>query len=383
MVIPQRRQPYFLFLLGTIICSAILAAVTLHLLYKDSVVIYQPLHSSIEGVGAMAAILMSLLLLHIHQGDERKRLDCFILSLGFLMLGILDGFHSVSTLRHGLVLLRSFANICSSFWFALLWLPSLARHASKIKYVHWKITALCIGLGLLATFCRDIFPSTRLNGNFTPFMILINLAAGMFSLAAGIKFFFEFLRYSTTESYLFACMFLLLGLSGIEYTVSGVWSYLWWLCHAEHCLAYTVVFIYMCRMFLWNKNELVKMNIHLEERIADRTAQLSAEVAERTRYAAQRDQVIAELREADARIRTLTGLLPTCASCKRIRNADGDWEQMETYIQNHSTAKFSHGLCLSCAKKLYPNIFDERVEDFGPPYQDKIHVLPLENGDLL
>lgn len=102
------------------------------------------------------------------------------------------------------------------------------------------------------------------------------------------------------------------------------------------------------------ENALKELNDTLEERIVERTAALSKEVAERKRYGQERDKVIAELQEAHLQIKTLTGLLPTCASCKKIRNSEGDWEQMESYIQRHSNAQFTHGICHECAKILYP-----------------------------
>ena len=67
----------------------------------------------------------------------------------------------------------------------------------------------------------------------------------------------------------------------------------------------------------------------------------------------------AELRKAMDEIKTLRGFIPICASCKRIRNDEGFWEQIEIYISNHSDATFSHGCCQECAKKLYPDYVDE------------------------
>jgi hypothetical protein len=54
-------------------------------------------------------------------------------------------------------------------------------------------------------------------------------------------------------------------------------------------------------------------------------------------------------------IKSLTGLLPICASCKKIRDSKGYWNQIESYIQKHSEAEFSHGLCEACSKELYGN----------------------------
>lgn len=63
------------------------------------------------------------------------------------------------------------------------------------------------------------------------------------------------------------------------------------------------------------------------------------------------------LEEALAQVKTLSGLLPICSSCKKIRNDDGYWQQIEIYIRDHSQAEFSHSLCPDCAKKLYPEMY--------------------------
>ena len=70
----------------------------------------------------------------------------------------------------------------------------------------------------------------------------------------------------------------------------------------------------------------------------------------------ERDKLIAELQKALAKVRTLSGMLPICASCKRIRDDTGYWNQIESYIRDHSEADFSHGICPECAQKLYPDI---------------------------
>jgi hypothetical protein len=60
-----------------------------------------------------------------------------------------------------------------------------------------------------------------------------------------------------------------------------------------------------------------------------------------------------ELRNAARNVRTLRGLIPICASCKRIRDDEGYWRQIETYVRDHSEADFSHGICPACLEKLY------------------------------
>jgi len=72
-----------------------------------------------------------------------------------------------------------------------------------------------------------------------------------------------------------------------------------------------------------------------------------------------------ELQDSLAKVKTLSGLLPICASCKKIRNDQGYWSQIEVYIRDHSEAEFSHGLCPDCVKKLYPEIQIDSMKD--PP----------------
>jgi hypothetical protein len=63
-----------------------------------------------------------------------------------------------------------------------------------------------------------------------------------------------------------------------------------------------------------------------------------------------------ELQEALSEIKTLSGLLPICASCKKIRDDKGYWNQIEAYIRDRSEAEFSHSICPECAKRLYSEL---------------------------
>lgn len=65
-----------------------------------------------------------------------------------------------------------------------------------------------------------------------------------------------------------------------------------------------------------------------------------------------------ELQDALSKVKLLGGLLPICASCKKIRDDKGYWQQIEAYIRDHSEAEFSHGICPECARTLYPEYFN-------------------------
>ena len=81
---------------------------------------------------------------------------------------------------------------------------------------------------------------------------------------------------------------------------------------------------------------------------------LNAHIKKIDRLNGEKDKIIKELKIAIDEIKTLKGIIPICASCKKIRDDKGYWSQIELYIKNHSEADFSHSICPECAKKLYP-----------------------------
>jgi PAS domain S-box-containing protein len=73
----------------------------------------------------------------------------------------------------------------------------------------------------------------------------------------------------------------------------------------------------------------------------------------------EREKLIRELQNAINKVKTLSGLLPICAGCKKIRDDGGYWNQIENYISDHSEAEFSHGMCPECQRKFYPELFKD------------------------
>jgi hypothetical protein len=78
---------------------------------------------------------------------------------------------------------------------------------------------------------------------------------------------------------------------------------------------------------------------------------------------------ISRLEEALQNVKTLKGFLPICANCKKIRDDEGYWQQIEEYIMDHSDADFTHGICNECVGKLYPEYsqkFEEKMKKDSP-----------------
>jgi hypothetical protein len=112
-----------------------------------------------------------------------------------------------------------------------------------------------------------------------------------------------------------------------------------------------------------NQKRLYRSNLELDRRVAAQTATLEQsntllkkEIEIRTKIEKDLRDNAERLEKALSRVKTLSGLLPICASCKKIRDDKGYWNQIETYLDQHSNATFSHGICPDCAQRLYPNV---------------------------
>lgn len=104
---------------------------------------------------------------------------------------------------------------------------------------------------------------------------------------------------------------------------------------------------------------IMKIGDMMQQKLNILTAELQVEVESRKRAEAEKEQVIEKLKGALAKVNQLSGLLPICSSCKKIRDDKGYWNQIEAYIRDHSEAEFTHSLCPECSRKLYPELFRE------------------------
>jgi len=84
-----------------------------------------------------------------------------------------------------------------------------------------------------------------------------------------------------------------------------------------------------------------------------------------------RKEMISELQQALEKVKLLSGLIPICANCHKIRDDEGYWQKIDSFIEKHSEAEFSHGLCLDCAEKLYGDKKWFKREDYEKKYGEK------------
>jgi PAS domain S-box-containing protein len=104
----------------------------------------------------------------------------------------------------------------------------------------------------------------------------------------------------------------------------------------------------------------LSVNASLLDRIADEDTgvivSIWRNITERKHAETEREKLIKELQKALDDVKVLSGLLPICSFCKKVRNDDGYWNQIEKYFSDYSELKFSHSVCQECAEEHYPGI---------------------------
>jgi hypothetical protein len=306
-----------------ILIFALLATIALGILSGRTLSVNEPLHSSMEALGAMCAIVLAVFLL---QGKYEQDIEHYTpLALGFLGMGVFSGFHASSRPGHAFIFFYSMANLAGSAGAALIWFPGFAQWAGKVnRRIAWKLAGVLIALGAVIAEHQQQLPAMIRNGVFTPAAISINLVAGILFISAAVFFLIDFNESRKRESYLFSCLYLLFGLAEVEFPFSAAWNANWWFWHLQRLVAYLVVLYFLFNAF--------------------------------QRIAREREHLILQLHDAVAEVKQLSGLLPICAACKKIRDTKGQWKQIEDYISRHSEAEFSHGLCPDCSEKAFSEL---------------------------
>lgn len=190
--------------------------------------------------------------------------------------------------------------------------------------------------------------------------------------------------------------------ASIAFLLSTPWNHMWWLAHAISGAGFFLLGYAVMRAHQTTKSfGSIYSEVELYDTLHARTAalesanqqleengrQLVQALEDRQREAKERERLIVDLEAALSKVRTLSGLLPICSSCKNIRDDQGYWKQMEAYISEHSEAEFSHGMCPHCAQTLYPDVYASLFPEKGlagltdRPLEQKESAAPAIDGE--
>lgn len=263
------------------------------------------------------------------------------LGTGFLFAAVLGLLHILS--YKGMEIFRGYdANLPTQLWIAMRYLETCAVLGAFLfldrKGNPWialagfaAVTAVLIA----ATFGR-MFPDCFVEGSgLTPFKIGSEFVIALSLLAANgmlyrrrARFDRHVLRFLYAANFAGAAAEMSFTLYVDVFGLSNL---------IGHLLRLTAVYLIY--------RAIIDIGLNRPFDVLFRNLQASSDAQEK---------LIGELKDALGQVTTLKGMLPICASCKKIRNDHGYWEQVEVYIRDHSEAEFSHSICPECASRLYP-----------------------------
>jgi len=209
--------------------------------------IHIPFHSAIETIGAIAAIVTSLVLIKRFQQEQ---LDIFFMvATGMICMGILDLFHAMCMPGEAFIFLHSIASLMGGIFFLMAWLPKPVNkeYMGEQQWILWAAIIVCVSIGLRAIFFPEYVPQIikLFDGSFTLPAITINMIAGILFLISTPKYYF--LAKSTQRQifFIFMCLSFLFGIAELSFPYSNLWNIVWWIWHIFRLLGNVVLLWYL------------------------------------------------------------------------------------------------------------------------------------------
>lgn len=231
-----------LYLMLVAVAIAVIAIeIVLILLFEDSRFVNEPLHSTMDGLGVLAGIVMAVLLLQRTKAEQGYKF--YPLAMGFLGLVLLDGFHGISEVGQGFVLLHGAGSLIGGLWFALVWLPDDLKQKlwTTRKWMPWAIAGFGAALWLWSVGAPQTLPAMIIEGRFTTLTLVLNNASGLLFVAGITGLIKDFHRSRDREIYLLTVMAILFALTAVAFLYTSVWDSVWWLWHTMRLVAYVMI----------------------------------------------------------------------------------------------------------------------------------------------
>ena len=239
-----------------IVAAAWLCGLIAHPVWPTDTWVNLPLHSTLETLGGLGAVLMGLVLLARKAEWEDERLQG--VASGLLGMGILEGFHAVSSPDHGFVLLRSAASLLGGVAFSFVWHPSGMLGKRTRELVPYLVIGGTVAFGLLVISMPGQLPRFTVQDQFAPMALAVNGVAAVLFLAGAVGFWLEAGRTGRAEHQLLATLGILFGLAELMFLFSAPWEREWWTWHFVRFAAYVLALTYVSHGYVMMVNDTRK-----------------------------------------------------------------------------------------------------------------------------
>ncbi|MCF8075122.1 MAG: hypothetical protein K9K87_03015, partial [Desulfotignum sp.] len=290
MIQKNTYQPYLIIgIFSSLALLLILTIITLidpHFFWEHSVVINYPLHSTIETIGAVSAILMAFLSLEIF--TEKINPSYVFISLGFLAMGIWDMFHAIVSPGDGFVLTHSLALWCGGLFFFFSIFPGGESILRKKALVFFLTAVFFVSAAGSTILFRDSLPRMIGDGGaFTKTADIINVAAGILFFITAVKLTADYYRHRIPGITVLIFVATLSALAGLTFHYSHAWTDHWWFWHVLRLFAHISLLIYLLVEFFRSMKERSAAILLFEQKNTE--LKDSNEQLERFAYVASHD----------------------------------------------------------------------------------------------
>jgi len=244
-----------LILTGGMIILALAGSIAVNFFLPGASWSHEPLHSSVEAMGSLAAICLAILVLLLQRYEGYTAHRVWI-SCAFAAMGTLDLFHASVSTGIPFVWYRSTATFAGGFFFVLTLIRDRKVKPFAAFFPPFAIVLSCVIFGALSAYYPHALPTMVQDGQFTAYPMAINIAGGIFFLIAGANFLKVFLSRGRPDELIFLNLCLLFGLAGLLFPASDLWSVDWWLWHVLRLGAYLISLPYIFFIFSRFEKEL-------------------------------------------------------------------------------------------------------------------------------
>lgn len=319
--------------------SALACALVLAVLFVVKLDNYLLFHSIVEF--ACVVVAFGLFIVAFHTRGMADNHCLFFLGVAYLSVGTLDAVHALAYSGMGVFPDRG-PNTPTQLWIAARYVESISLLAAPAflnrKLLTSRAFPVCVAVTALLIWAifSGWFPDCYVPGSgLTPFKIGSEYLICLALAGSGLVLYVRRRAFERAVVHLVIAAIGITILAELAFTVYvDIYGLANFLGHCLKLLSFYLLYRAIIETGLSQPMRLIFRQLHERD--------------------AEKDRLIGELHEALAEVKRLSGLLPICANCKKVRDDDGYWHEVESYIGARTDADFSHGICPQCMSILYP-----------------------------